>query len=626
MRETHFIKQNKDKWSRFERNLETGDANPDELSHLFIEITDDLSYSRTFYPNRSVRVYLNNVAQKVFYSVYKNRKGRLYKMLDFWKETVPQIIYESRAAFKLAFIIFFVAAFIGVFSSYMDADFPRVILGDDYVDMTLENIDNGNTMAVYQDPNAQQMFFKIAQNNLMVSALCFMVGLFFGVGSLFVLIQNGIMVGAFQYLFIREGVYLDSIFTIWMHGALEIPCIVIASAAGLTMGGGLVFPKTLTRMQSLQISARRGLLIMITIAPLILLAAFIESFITRYTDASYVIRGIVIVGSFAFIINYYIIYPYLKAKKGFNSFIGATKLPPLQESGLRYDQIKNSAQVFSDAFIFYRQRLKPAVIISFLLSVVYTFVLLMDGDSYAFETIFSIEQLIENPWHLIEYTLDNVAQFLLIGSLNVPWLLNYLCSSLMAYVVLFWLQQDAQKEQASPPTKRDYFNTVSSTLVAMFAIHLLLISVEQILLISLVFVIPMIMLILSAVFMERRHIFSAFGRAINLAMGNWGVMLGAYLIIGAICLLFLFMATAPIAGFYLGVIVNLFPVTDIALVRQGFYIFLYSFMFSFLFPLTFIVMGIAFHSFRETKEARSLLKEIPKVGLRKISYGMVKEN
>ena len=86
------------------------------------------------------------------------------------------------------------------------------------------------------------------------------------------------------------------------------------------------------------------------------------------------------------------------------------------------------------------------------------------------------------------------------------------------------------------------------------------------------------------------------------------------------------MATAPIAGFYLGVIVNLFPVTDIALVRQGFYIFLYSFMFSFLFPLTFIVMGIAFHSFRETKEARSLLKEIPKVGLRKISYGMVKEN
>ena len=241
MRETHFIKQNKDKWARFERNLGKGDANPDELSDLFIEITDDLSYSRTFYPNRSVRVYLNNIAQKVFYSVYKNRKGRLFKVVGFWRDTVPQIIYESRRSFLFAFLIFIASALVGAFSSYMDVDFPRVILGDEYVNMTLDNIENGRPMAVYQDPDSRQMFFSIAKNNLMVSALCFIVGLFFGVGTIFVLIQNGIMVGAFQYFFFSQGVYMQSVFTIWMHGALEIPCIIIASAAGLTMGGGLVF-------------------------------------------------------------------------------------------------------------------------------------------------------------------------------------------------------------------------------------------------------------------------------------------------------------------------------------------------------------------------------------------------
>ncbi len=626
MRETHFINQNKDKWSKLERNLEKGNSSPDELSHLFIEITDDLSYSRTFYPNRSVRVYLNNIAQKVFYSVYQNKKGRLYKVADFWKETVPQIIYESRSAFKLAFVVFFVAATIGVFSSYMDSDFPRVILGDDYVDMTLDNIDSGNPMAVYQDPDAEKMFFTIAQNNLMVSALCFIVGLFFGVGSLFVLIQNGIMVGAFQYLFIREGVYMESIFTIWMHGALEIPCIIIASAAGLTMGGGMVFPKTLTRLQSLQISARRGLLIMLTIAPLILLAAFIESFITRYTDASYIVRGIVIFGSFAFIINYYVVYPYLKAKKGFVSFIGTTKFPPLQESGLRYDQIKNSAQVFSDAFIFYRQHFKTAALVTFILSVIYTIVILIDGDNYAFETIFSIQQLLENPWHLIEYTIDNVAQFLLLGEVNIPWVLNFICSSVMAYLALYWLQQDAQKKNTQAYTVSFYIQTIVSTLLAMFLIHLLLLTEALVLFVALIFVIPIIMLTLSAVFIERLNLLSAFARAISLSIGNWGVMLGAYLVIGAMCLIFLFMATAPIAGFYLGVLVNLFPVADIVLIRQGFYIFLYSFMFSFLLPLSFIVMGMAFFSFRETKEVPSLLKEIPSVGVRKISYGMVKED
>ena len=100
---------------------------------------------------------------------------------------------------------------------------------------------------------------------------------------------------------------MQSFFTIWMHGAIEISCIVIAGAAGLTMGGGLVFPGTLSRLQSLQLSARRGLMIMLTILPLIVLAAFIEGFITRYSEASYIVRGIVIFGSFGFIISYYVI-------------------------------------------------------------------------------------------------------------------------------------------------------------------------------------------------------------------------------------------------------------------------------------------------------------------------------
>ena len=60
MRETSFIKQNKEKWKEFESILEKKDKDPDKLNDLFIQITDDLSYSRTFYPNRSVRVYLNN--------------------------------------------------------------------------------------------------------------------------------------------------------------------------------------------------------------------------------------------------------------------------------------------------------------------------------------------------------------------------------------------------------------------------------------------------------------------------------------------------------------------------------------------------------------------------------------
>ena len=73
MRETAFIEQNKKKWEQFESILKQPNRNPDKLSELFIQVTDDLSYARTFYPNRSVKVYLNNLSQKIFSSIYKNQ-------------------------------------------------------------------------------------------------------------------------------------------------------------------------------------------------------------------------------------------------------------------------------------------------------------------------------------------------------------------------------------------------------------------------------------------------------------------------------------------------------------------------------------------------------------------------
>ncbi|MGH1336272.1 MAG: stage II sporulation protein M [Aureispira sp.] len=628
MRETHFIEQNKEKWAQFERNLGGGYVNPDELSDQFVEITDDLSYSRTFYPNRSVRVYLNNIAQKVFYNVYKNRRGRLSRVLNFWKETVPQIIYESRSSFLLAFAVFIGATIIGVFSTYMDAEFPRVILGDEYIDMTMNNIENGNPMAVYQGADQQEMFLRIAFNNLKVSVWCFALGLLFGVGSLFVLIQNGIMLGAFQYLFIREGIYLDSFFTIWMHGAIEISCIIIAGAAGLTLGSGLVFPKTLTRLQSLQLSARRGLLILLTVLPLIVLAAFIEGFITRYTEASYILRGIVIFGSFAFIISYYVIYPYLKAKKGFISFIGDVKLPPAQKLDIQYNQIKTTPQIFSDAFIAYRKFIKPIGVVAGVIATLMTSILLLGDDVYRFKTMESVDNLFQVPFLLVEFTVDNLYQ--LFSSRHELFIfLFFIGFTICVYIALFLSQQLVKKVDKEPVRYKPSFfvNTILSTILGMGLLGAVALGTgEGVGVFFLALLTPVVLMWLVTAFNENRNPLTALGRSFKILGGNWLVMMGAYFIIIGMCTIFIFMATAPLAGFYLGVIVNLFPVEDILTVKQGFYIFVYTFLLSFLLPLIAVVMNMAFHSFKEIKEADSLLEEIPLIGKRKISYGMEQEN
>ena len=173
MRETGFIKQNKEKWKEFEKTLEYKDKDPDKLNNLFIQITDDLSYSRTFYPNRSVRVYLNNLAQQIFHSIYKNKKTQWNRLIYFWTDELPHLVYTAKKEFQLSLFIFLLSFAIGALSSAMDPDFPRVILGDNYVDMTIENIETGDPMAVYKQRGEFGMSLGITANNLYVAFFTF---------------------------------------------------------------------------------------------------------------------------------------------------------------------------------------------------------------------------------------------------------------------------------------------------------------------------------------------------------------------------------------------------------------------------------------------------------------------
>ena len=113
MKESKFIDQNKDKWNGFERLLNADVKDPDKLSEFFINITDDLSYARTFFNNRSIRVYLNNICQQLFYLIYKSPKRRTQKTFaTFRKYELPTIAYESRRALIASLLIFLSASFL----------------------------------------------------------------------------------------------------------------------------------------------------------------------------------------------------------------------------------------------------------------------------------------------------------------------------------------------------------------------------------------------------------------------------------------------------------------------------------------------------------------------------------
>lgn len=199
MREVTFLKKNADKWKEFETFLSSKEnINPDKLAALFIELTDDLSYSRTFFPESKTTQYLNSLTARVHQSIYKSKKERKERFFRFWKYEAPLLFYKHRLKIVISFSIFFISMLMGVVSSAGDSGFVRLIMGDGYVNMTLENIDKGDPMAIYKQMNGVDMFLGITFNNIRVSFIAFVYGILISFGTGWVLMSNGIMLGAFQ--------------------------------------------------------------------------------------------------------------------------------------------------------------------------------------------------------------------------------------------------------------------------------------------------------------------------------------------------------------------------------------------------------------------------------------------
>jgi uncharacterized membrane protein SpoIIM required for sporulation len=296
-------------------------------------------------------MYLNSLAQRVFHNIYRGKRFPVERLRRFWTDELPRLLWEERKALYLSFAIFVLAFLIGVVSSMIDPDFARVILPDSYVDMTLENIRNGDPMKVYKESQPFGMTLGIAFNNLFVALRTALLGVLAGLGTVFSLLFNGIMVGAFQYMFIANGVFGESFLTIWIHGTLEIATIIVAGAAGLVAGSGLLLPGTYRRTQAFQISMRRSLQIFFGIAPMIILAAIFEGFLTRYTGTPALIRGAFIGVSLFFVIWYFVWLPWHKFRHSDSTATtGARELLPDNTELIHFGTVKSAGEILNDAF------------------------------------------------------------------------------------------------------------------------------------------------------------------------------------------------------------------------------------------------------------------------------------
>lgn len=634
MKETKFIEQNKKKWSTFESSVRTKSANPEELSEQFNEITDDLSYARTFYKRRSVRVYLNQVSQGVYNSLYKQKKEGFSKIFSFWKTSLPLDIYYSRKNILLALVMFVLWTAVGAVSQAFDADFVRTILGDGYVDQTIENIEAGNPLGVYGSQSQTSMFLGITMNNIRVSFFAFIAGVFWTLGTHILLMSNGIMLGAFQYFFKTKGLLLTSILGVWIHGAFEISAIVIAGGAGITLGNAILFPGSYTRMQSFMIGARRGIKILMSLVPVFFIAGFLESYVTRnYLGLEVWSKTLIILISFACIIFYYVIYPFIVARKNPERVDLDQHLQVQEERTFTKYKLRKLQEIFNDGFVHYRQNFNriSRPLFGFLLPVIVLTVLTIirfQPEQFDFRM-----EWFENLYVLFGFGPDET---------------NFLIMAVWAVILAVLITTSTFTFHGNKEDRfrwKKYFRYLGKRvfLVLPYAvIGLVMIGLfckaqfeetffEFFFPISIPFVLlaPIILLYpVSVGLKEGKGLFSALGEGLKMGLKSWWKSIGVLMMMSGILMFFWFIIANPLASaMEIPDVLDLFselfenvliPLTDnYVIVISGFKSVIYLAFFVLLVPLVFNVFAFHLYSIKEERESLGLHQELKHFGKRK---------
>lgn len=282
---------------------------PDDVAEAYTGVTADLAFAYTYYPESRITIYLNELAATLHNAIYRNKREKWSRIVTFWTREVPKTMFEARRLLLASLVVMLVSVLIGVVSQMGDHDFCRIILGDYYVDMTLDNIQKGVPMNVYAMDGEVDSFLSITLNNIGVAFRIFVMGMLTSVGSGLMLLYNGVMLGCFETFFWQHGLLYDSMLSVFLHGTLEISAIVVAGAGGLALGNGVLFPGTFSRTASFRRGAKRGLKIVVGTVPIFIIAGFIEGFLTRHTEVNDFVRLAFILLCLAFVVYYYWLLP-----------------------------------------------------------------------------------------------------------------------------------------------------------------------------------------------------------------------------------------------------------------------------------------------------------------------------
>jgi uncharacterized membrane protein SpoIIM required for sporulation len=284
---SRFINERKNNWQRLEDLLSILDvsslrglsrAEVREFGELYRRAATDLAIARAETRDPKLVNYLNSLVIRAHGKIYRAEAQGGNLLWQFFTKDFPRTFRRKWRYIALAFGVFTFFGIASFFLCYFNTDFS------DHLGLSEVAFNARNNQQWWMRLNEANQIgsSQILTNNIYVSAMAFAYGAFFGIGTIYVLIMNGLSIGGVLGVCYRVNPDFGNALVTFMvgHGVIELSCIFIAAGAGMLIGYSLINPGDRTRFDALKKNGLEATRLVIGCATLLVLAGIIEGFLS----------------------------------------------------------------------------------------------------------------------------------------------------------------------------------------------------------------------------------------------------------------------------------------------------------------------------------------------------------
>lgn len=284
MERTSFIKEHKSSWQELEQLIQTLSKNKadikaehiDQLTQLYKKVSTHYAYVQTNFPNDELNTYLNALVSRAHHLIYKDQYKSKHQLSYFFKHYFIYLVHKRQLFILFALFLFMLGAFSGFIAVVIDPLNFYVLLPSQITEFV-----DPHRVGEGHDEIAPATFSAyIMTNNIRVAILAFVGGFTLGLLTIYVLLYNGLILGALAAVFWQAGQSYVFWAYILPHGIMELAVIFIAGGAGIYMGYRFLVPGQYSRKHQFLESAKESAQLLLGTFPLFILAGIIEGYIT----------------------------------------------------------------------------------------------------------------------------------------------------------------------------------------------------------------------------------------------------------------------------------------------------------------------------------------------------------